>query len=152
MIFGYNEFGLKQPDSSGSGRQLIVNNLHRDLKSIRRKAKVGKFTFHNLRRSYLTNMARSLPVHVVQKIAGYGYVKMTQQYYLAVQEDDLEKDRKVQSAILKGDSTDQLLTNSAPNKDISGPSAGRQKTHKALNLRNLHLMGPQGFEPWTKGL
>jgi integrase len=99
-----------------SGRQLVVNNLHRDLKAIRREARVAKFTFHDLRRSCLTNMARSLPVHVVQKIAGHGDVKTTQQYYLAVQEDDLEKARKIQSAVLKGDPTDQLLTNSAPKR------------------------------------
>jgi integrase len=107
-----------------SGRQLVVNNLHRELKAIRSEAKVAKFTFHDLRRSCLTNMARSLPIHVVQKIAGHSDIKTTQQYYLAVEEDDLEKARKVQSELLATPPTDQLLTNSAENNPFR---AGREK-------------------------
>ncbi|HUU82659.1 MAG TPA: hypothetical protein VM243_04050 [Phycisphaerae bacterium] len=38
----------------------------------------------------------------------------TQQYYLSVQEDDLEKARQVQSEILGGVLTDPLLTHFGP--------------------------------------
>jgi integrase len=98
--------------------QFLINNLNRNLAVLRRRAGVAKFTYHDLRRSCLTNWARFLPTHVVQKLAGHSDIKTTQTYYLAVQEDDLEKARQVQSAILNGNPTDPLLTH-------YGPSSGR---------------------------
>jgi len=76
---------------------------------------VAKFTFHDLRRSCITNWARHLPAHVVQKLAGHSDLKTTQRYYLSVQVDDLEKAREVQSEILNGAPTDPKLTHSGQN-------------------------------------
>ena len=59
----------------------------------------------------------------MQKLAGHSNMKTTQQYYLAVQEDDLEKARKVQSDILAAASTDQLMTNSTQNGPLGAPKA-----------------------------
>lgn len=101
-------------------KQFLINNLNRNLAVLRRRAGVAKFTYHDLRRSCLTNWARFLPAHVVQKLAGHSDIKTTQVYYLAVREDDLEKARQVQSAILNGDPTDPLLTHFGQN----GPSSG----------------------------
>jgi hypothetical protein len=84
---------------------------------------VVKCTFHDLRRSCITNWARHLPAHVVQKLAGHSDIKTTQVYYLAVQEDDLERARQVQSAILNGDPTDPLLTHFGQNRPFSGQPA-----------------------------
>jgi integrase len=111
-----------------SGRQLVLNNLHRQFKLIRKKAGVAKFTFHDLRRTCITNWAGRLPMHIVQKLAGHSDMKTTQQYYLAVQEDDLEKARKVQSDILAAAPTDQLLTNSAQNGPLGAPK-GQEASH-----------------------
>ncbi|MGB2755698.1 MAG: site-specific integrase [Phycisphaerae bacterium] len=61
---------------------------------------MAKFTFHDLRRTCITNWAKHLPVHVVRKLAGHSDIKTTQRYYLSVQEDDLEKARVVQSEVL----------------------------------------------------
>jgi hypothetical protein len=58
---------------------------------------------------------------VVQKLAGHSDIKTMQVYYLTVQEDDLERARQVQSAILNGDPTDPLLTHFGQN----GPSSGQ---------------------------
>jgi len=77
------------------------------------------FTFHDLRRSCITNWAKVLPIHVVQELAGHSDIKTAQRHYLAVREDDMEAARQAQSAILKNGSTDQLLTNSPPKSEIS---------------------------------
>jgi integrase len=102
-------------------KQFLINNLNRNLRVLRKRAGVAKFTYHDLRRSCITNWARYLPAHVVRKLAGHSDIKTTQTYYLSVQEDDLEKARQVQSAILKADPTDPLLTHFGQN----GPSSGQ---------------------------
>jgi hypothetical protein len=84
---------------------------------------VAKLTYHDLRRLCITNWARFLPAHVVKKLAGHSDIKMTQVYYLAVREDDLEKARQMQSAILNGAPTDPLLTHFGHNGPFSGQSA-----------------------------
>jgi len=94
--------------------QDLVNNRLRRFKTLCRRAGVGPYTLHDLRRSCITNWARALPTHVVQKLAGHSDIQTTQQYYLSVQEDDLEKARQVQSEILGGVLTDQLLTHFGP--------------------------------------
>jgi integrase len=97
-------------------RQRLINNLNRNFAVLRKLAGVEKFTFHDLRRSCITNWAKRLPVHVVRKLAGHSEIKTTQQYYLSVQEDDLELARQVQSEILKAGLTDPKLTHSGKNE------------------------------------
>jgi hypothetical protein len=60
---------------------------------------------------------------VVRKLAGHSDIKTTQEYYLSVQEDDLEKARQVQSEILKADPTDPLLTHFGQKRPFSGDAA-----------------------------
>ena len=98
--------------------QSLLNNAARSLRGLRKRAGVAKFSLHDLRRSCITNWARVLPIHVVQKLAGHSDIKTTQKHYLAVQEDDLEKARQVQSEILALRPTDQEMTNSAENGTI----------------------------------
>jgi len=73
----------------------------------------------------MTNWARNLPTHVVQKLADHSDIKTTQKYYLVVQKEDLEKARQVQSRILGSDLTDPLLTHSGQNEVLSENAAGR---------------------------
>jgi integrase len=77
-----------------------------------RRAGVGPYTIHDLRRSCITNWARRLPIHVVQKLAGHSDIQTTETYYLSVQPEDLAKARRMQSAlvgdILSGTGTDPL--------------------------------------------
>jgi integrase len=58
-------------------------------------------------------------MHVVQQLAGHSKIETTRMYYLAVEESDLERARKVQEKILRTDQTDPLLTNSPKNEDFS---------------------------------
>ena len=94
--------------------QDLVNNLLRRFKTICRRAGVGPYTVHDLRRSCITNWAKHLPRHVTQKLVGHSDIQTTETYYLSVQEDDLAKARQVQGTIigrvLDGDRTDPLLT------------------------------------------
>ena len=110
-----------QTNGTWKEKQFLINNLNRNLAVLRRRAGAAKFTYHDLRRACITNWARFLPAHVVQKLAGHSDIKTTQVYYLAVREDDLEKTRQVQSASLNGDPTDPLLTHFGQN----GPSSAQ---------------------------
>jgi len=96
-----------------AGRDLVNNQLRR-FKTLCRRAGVGPYTIHDLRRSCITNWARRLPIHVVQKLAGHSDIQTTETYYLSVQPEDLAKARRMQSAlvgdILGGVGTDPLLT------------------------------------------
>ena len=56
--------------------------------TLRQEAGLTKFTYHDFRRSCITNWAKALQAHVVHKLAGHSSIKTTQQYYLSVQEDD----------------------------------------------------------------
>ena len=88
--------------------QSLPNDLNRQLATLRKLAAVPDLTYHDLRRSCITNRARVLPIHVVQKLAGHGAMKTTQPYYFAVQEDDLSKARLLQVQIMRSVPTDQL--------------------------------------------
>ncbi len=105
---------IQQARKAGQWRdeQSLVNNLSRRLATLRKQAGAAQFTFHDLRRSCITNWAQKLPIHVVQKLAGHSDIKTTQAYYLSVQMDDLEKARRIQSAIPRRDPTDPRLTHS----------------------------------------
>jgi integrase len=69
----------------------------RDVTTIIRRAKVEAFTLHDLRRSCITNWAKSLPIQAVQQLAGHSNIETTRKYYLSVQQADLDLARQVQS-------------------------------------------------------
>jgi integrase len=101
--------------------QDLTNNVLRRFKTICRKACVGPYTVHDLRRSCITNWAKELPIHVVQQLAGHSDIKTTQQFYLSVRPEDVDKAQQVQqelvSAVRALDvATDQKLTNSGRNR------------------------------------
>ena len=114
----------------------LVNNLLRRFKTICRKAGVGSYTIHDLRRSCITNWARNLPIHVAKQLAGHSDIKTTQQFYLSVQPDDLSKAKVIQSKMLKkipkADPTDPLLTHSGKKRVFPGMQGCRAK-RKALD-------------------
>ena len=81
------------------GRDL-VNNMLRRFQTLCRHAGVGPYTIHDLRRSCITNWARVLPIHVVQKLAGHSDIKTTQKHYLSIQQEDTDRAKKAQGDIL----------------------------------------------------
>ena len=59
-------------DGAWNERRLLMNNWLRRFKTMCKRAKAGKLTIHDIRRSCITNWARSgLPIHVAQKLAGH---------------------------------------------------------------------------------
>jgi len=101
----------------------LTNNVLRRFKTICRKAGIGPYTVHDLRRSCITNWAMELPIHVVQQLAGHSDIKTTQQFYLSVRVEDVQKAKQVQQRLvgetdLAGASTDQKLTNSARKREF----------------------------------
>jgi integrase len=101
----------------------LVNNVLRRFKTLCKRAGVGPFTIHDLRRSCITNWGGRLPIHVVQQLAGHSDIKTTQQFYLSVQDDDLIKAKTLQQEIV-GDvpppATDQKLTKSGRKRQFPG--------------------------------
>ena len=94
--------------------QSLVNNMLRRFKTICRKVGIGPYSIHDLRRSCITNWAKVLPLHVVQKLAGHSSIQTTQTYYLSIQEEDMQRAQAVQEKLLEkipaSDLTDPLLT------------------------------------------
>jgi len=83
--------GIKAP---GKGKQLKRQNTWRDFQAIRRRAGVPRCSLHDLRRSYCTNLASSVPMHIVQELAGHSDIRTTRQYYVKVRPELLDKARK----------------------------------------------------------
>ena len=124
--------------SAGAWRdgQELANNVLRRFKTMCRRAKVGPFTVHDLRRSCITNWANGLPVHVVRELAGHSDISTTQQFYLSVQASDLSRASEAQQTALgeipAADLTDPKLTHSARKRRFSGPQGCKPKK-KALD-------------------
>jgi integrase len=120
------------------GRDLVNNQLRR-FKTICRRAGVGPYTIHDLRRSCITNWAQRLPIHVVQQLAGHSDIKTTETYYLSVQPEDLAKARRVQSelvgVILANSGTDPLLTHF----DARGYKCGLKRCFPAPKKKHGNL-------------
>lgn len=109
--------------------QSLVNNVLRRFQTLCRKAVVESYTIQDLRRSCITNWAKRLPVHVVQKLAGHSDIRTTQKYYLSVQTDDIRKARRVQAKLLEkipvNNLTDPKVTHSAQKRTFPGKPAFR---------------------------
>lgn len=80
----------------GDAARYPVNNLKRQWDSIQREAGVDEplATIHDLRKTYLTNVAREHPMHVVRELAGHSSIATTAKFYLKVTEDDANRVRK----------------------------------------------------------
>lgn len=106
-----------------TGRPLL-NNVLRRFKTLCKRAGVGKFTIHDLRRSCITNCARKLPIHVTQQYAGHSDINTTKEYYLSVQDADAKAARRAQKKLLGelkgGDPSDPKLTPKAQKRTFPG--------------------------------
>ncbi|MHC4436946.1 MAG: tyrosine-type recombinase/integrase [Planctomycetota bacterium] len=120
----WDYYRLRVAQGKWRAEQSLVNNVLRRFKTLCRKAKVGPYTVHDLRRSCITNWARELPIHVVQKLAGHSDIRTTQKYYLSIQAGDIQRAQRVQSKvlgkILTNDLTDPKLTHLGQKRDFPG--------------------------------
>jgi len=128
------------------GRELM-NNVLRSFKVIVKNAGARPCTVHDLRRSCLTNWAREVPAHVLQRLAGHSSMETTLKYYLSVERSDLEKARQVgDAAILSGDSTDPKLTHSALNRQNGAfPAAASKSADCPKSMSTDDLGGRNGW-------
>ena len=78
----------------------VVNNMLTRLKIFCRRADVGEFCFHDLRRSCITNWAKLLPIHAVQELAGHSKIETTRKHYLSVGKSDMDMARKIQEEVM----------------------------------------------------
>ena len=114
-----------------SGQDLL-NNVLRRFKTIVKRAGVAPATLHDLRRSCLTNWARELPIHVVQRLAGHSDIKTTQRYYLAVEQRDFDEARSVQERTVgktpRRKVSDTIVTQPAEERCFPAPKQKGPKT------------------------
>jgi len=85
------------------GKRLKRANIWRDFNVIRCRAGVPVCCVHDLRRSYCTNLARAIPMHVVQELAGHSDIRTTRRYYIKVEPELLDAARRAVEASLEGD-------------------------------------------------
>ena len=85
------------------GKRLKRANIWRDFNVIRRRAGVPVCCVHDLRRSYCANLARAIPMHVVQELAGHSDFRTTRRYYVKVEPELLDAARRAVEASLEGD-------------------------------------------------
>ena len=84
-----------------SGQRMNRNNLWRDFQAIREKVGLAKCSFHDLRKSYCTNLADAVPLHVVQELAGHADIRTTRKHYLKVREEQIDSARRALEAVLR---------------------------------------------------
>jgi integrase len=76
------------------GGRMKPQNVWRYFQTIRIRAGLPKCSLHGLRKSYCTNLAGLLPMHVVQELAGHSDIRTTRQYYLKVVPESVEAARQ----------------------------------------------------------
>lgn len=84
-----------------AGDRVKRQNTRREFGAIRRKAKLPKFTFHDLRRSFCTNLTGAVPLHVVQELAGHSDIRTTRKHYLQVRQELIETAREALDKVLR---------------------------------------------------
>ena len=88
----------KEPNT---GRRMSRNNLWRDFQAMREKAGVAKCSFHDLRKSYCTNLADSVPLHFVQELAGHADIRTSRKHYLKVRDEQVDSARSALEEMLR---------------------------------------------------
>jgi len=77
---------------------------------IRRLAGIETGTFHDLRRTCLSNwVAQGLSLHEVKELAGHASIETTERFYLAVRKDVVDRARAASEASRKGQFVARLL-------------------------------------------
>ena len=77
---------------------------------IKKLAHIESGTFHDLRRTCLSNwVTQGLSLHEVKELAGHASIETTERFYLAVRKDFLDRARAASEASHKGESVAHLL-------------------------------------------
>ena len=95
------------------GRSPLSKFCHH-FNKIRRLAGIETGTFHDLRRTCLSNwVTQGLSLHEVKELAGHAKIETTERFYLAVRKDVIDRARAASDISRKGDSVARLLRASA---------------------------------------
>jgi integrase len=103
------------------GRSPLSKFCHH-FNKIRARAGIASGTFHDLRRTCLSNwVAQGLSLHEVKELAGHAGIETTDRFYLAVRKDVVDRARAASEASRKGHSVAQLLRASREPNEIGKP-------------------------------
>jgi integrase len=92
-----------------------LSNFDRQFKALLRRSGIEGRTFHDLRRTCLTNWLRNgLREHDVMNMAGHASFETTRKFYLAIRDDLLDQTRQASAHALESISVARLLL--APSK------------------------------------
>jgi integrase len=83
------------------GDRVKPQNIWRDFQTIREKAGLPKCSFHDLRKSYCTNLANAVPLHVVQELAGHADIRTTRKHYLKVRDEQIDSARRALEELMQ---------------------------------------------------
>jgi len=83
------------------GDRVKRQNMWRDFQAIREKAGLPKCSFHDLRKSYCTNLAAAVPLHVVQQLAGHADIRTTRKHYVKVRDEQIDSARRALEEVLQ---------------------------------------------------
>jgi len=102
----YRRMGEWSVDKERSPVSKFCHHFNR----IRQLAGIESGTFHDLRRTCLSNwVAQGLSLHEVKELAGHARIETTERFYLAVRKDVVDRARAASEASRKGDSVARLL-------------------------------------------
>lgn len=77
-------------------------NVWRDFQVIRQKAGTPECSFHDLHKSYCTNLAGAVPLHVVQELAGHADIRTTRKHYVKMPNEQIDAARRALDEVLQG--------------------------------------------------
>ena len=87
-----------------------LSKFCRHFNKIRRLAGIRTGTFHDLRRTCLSNwVIQGLSLHEVKELAGHAGIETTERFYLAVRKDVVDRARAASEASREGDSVARSL-------------------------------------------
>jgi integrase len=100
------------------GRSPLSKFCHH-FNNIRRRAGIVSGTFHDLRRTCLSNwIVEGLSLHEVKELAGHAGIETTDRFYLAVRKDVVDRARAASEASRKGHSVARLLRTPVESDEI----------------------------------
>lgn len=95
------EYVIVASKGRAQGDRVKRHNIWRDFQAIRQKAGVPKCSFHDLRKSYCTNLAGAVPLHIVQELAGHADISTTRKHYLQVRDEQIDSARCALEEVLR---------------------------------------------------
>lgn len=95
------EYVFVNSKGPASGDRVKRQNVWRDFQAIRRRAGLPACTYHDLRKSYCTNLAGAVPLHVVQELAGHADIQTTWKHYLKVHAEHITTARHALNEVIQ---------------------------------------------------